>query len=100
MSPIECVTNIIQMYEPTSDRSEQEVEEFYSQIKNLIKKLPKQELLIRIGDFNTKVGKGQEGKYIGLHGLSVRNGKGETPSVFASEHDLVITNTFYKLSDT
>lgn len=96
-SPINI--NIIQVYAPTSDHSEDEVEEFYSQIKDLIKKLPKQEMLILMGDFNAKVGKGREGKHIGPYGLGVRNGRGETLSVFASEHDLVITNTFYKLPD-
>lgn len=92
-------TNIIQVYAPTSDHSDEEVEEFYSQIEDLIKKLPKHELLILMGDFNAKVGKGKEGKHIGPCGLGVRNARGETLSMFASEHDLVIMNTFYKLPD-
>lgn len=71
----------IQVYAPTS---EEEVDEFYSQIKTLIKKLPKQKLLILVGDFNTKIGKGRGGKHIGPHRLGARYVRGQTLSIFGT----------------
>ena len=38
--------NILQVYAPTTDHSEEEVEEFYAQITALVRKLPKQDLTI------------------------------------------------------
>lgn len=81
---------------PTSDHS-QKVEEFYSQIEDLIKKLPKKELTILMADFNAKVDKGREEKHIGPYRLGVRSERGQMLSIIASKHVLVIMNTFYKL---
>lgn len=77
-------TNIIQVYALTSDHSEEIVEEFYTKMENLIKKLPKQELLILIGDLNTKIGKGSAGKHTGTHELGIRNERADTLSTFAA----------------
>jgi len=46
-----------------------------------MKKLPKQEIIILMGDFITKIYKGREGKHIEPHGLGVRK---ENLNVFAS----------------
>lgn len=50
-------------------------------LSDLMKKLPKQEIIIIMGDFITKIYKGREGKHIEPHGLGVRK---ENLSVFAS----------------
>lgn len=89
--------NIVQVYAPTSDSSDEEIEQFYMQILQILKKLPKQNLTLISGDFNAKVGKGRTGEHIGPHGLGERNERGERLSVFAAEHKLTILNTFFKL---
>ncbi|KAL1447598.1 hypothetical protein WDU94_009869 [Cyamophila willieti] len=88
--------NMIQVYAPTTDHSEEEVMEFYGQIADIMRSLPKQDLNMLMGDFNAKVGKGKSGKHIGEFGLGERNERGEILSTFAAEQDLVVMNTFFK----
>uniref|UniRef100_A0A8D8Q762 Craniofacial development protein 2 n=1 Tax=Cacopsylla melanoneura TaxID=428564 RepID=A0A8D8Q762_9HEMI len=90
-------TNIIQAYAPTTDHSDEEVQLMYDQIQNILKKLPKHELNIVMGDFNAKVGKGRDGTHIGSHGLGERNDRGDILSTFAAENNLIILNTFFQL---
>lgn len=47
--------NIIQVYAPTRDHSEEEVEQFYENIKAVLRKLPKQDVNMVMRDFNAKV---------------------------------------------
>uniref|UniRef100_A0A8D8T3N0 Craniofacial development protein 2 n=1 Tax=Cacopsylla melanoneura TaxID=428564 RepID=A0A8D8T3N0_9HEMI len=88
--------NIVQVYAPTKDHSNEEVLEFYSQIADILKALPKHDLNMVMGDFNAKVGKGKSGKHIGEFGLGERNDRGELLCTFAVEHDLIVTNTFFQ----
>lgn len=69
--------NLIQVYAPTCQHGEDEVEEFYSQIKEVLKDLSKQDLTMIMGDWNAKIGKGRAGDIIGPHGLGKRNERGE-----------------------
>lgn len=61
------------MYARATDHSEEEVEEFYSQIRDLIKKIPYQELHLLIDYFNANVSNESKDKHIGPHELGVRN---------------------------
>ena len=47
---------IIQVYAPTSDY-DNEIEEFYDQLKNVIDKTPNTDILVVHGDWNAKVGR-------------------------------------------
>ena len=47
---------IIQVYAPTTDHEDHEIEEFYEQVESVIKKTPKKDLIIIQGDFNAKIG--------------------------------------------
>lgn len=89
--------NIIQVYAPTTDHSDEEVAEFYSQITDVLQQLSKKDLTILMGDFNAKIGRGSEGDIIGHYGLGQRNERGEQLSAFAGEWRFVITNTFFNL---
>lgn len=44
-----------------------------------------------------KVGKRSTREHIGPWGLEERNKRGELLSVFAEEHKLIVTNTFFQL---
>ena len=46
---------VIQVYSPTSNTEEAEVEWFYEDLQDLLKLTPKKDVLIIIGDWNTKV---------------------------------------------
>ena len=47
---------VIQVYAPTSDAEEAEVEQFYEDLQDLLKLTPKKDVLFIIGDWNAKVG--------------------------------------------
>ena len=47
---------VIQVYAPTSNAEEAEVEQFYEDLQDLLALTPKKDVLIIIGDWNAKVG--------------------------------------------
>ena len=47
---------IIQVYAPTSNAEEAEVEQFYEDLQDFLEITPKKHVLFIIGDWNTKVG--------------------------------------------
>ena len=47
---------VIQVYAPTSNAEEAEVERFYEDLKDLLELTPKKDVLFIIGDWNAKVG--------------------------------------------
>ena len=48
---------IIQVYAPTTDYSDDQIEDLYSQLQINIDQAPKKDILIVQGDWNAKVGK-------------------------------------------
>ena len=47
----------MQVYIPTSDYNDNEIEELYDQLQNVIDQTPKKEILVVQGDWNAKKGK-------------------------------------------
>ena len=47
---------VIQVYAPTSNAEEAEVEQFYEDLQDLLEQTPKKDVLFIIGDWNAKVG--------------------------------------------
>ena len=47
---------VIQVYTPTSNPEEAEVEQFYEDLQDLLELTPKKDVLFIIGDWNAKVG--------------------------------------------
>ena len=47
--------DVIQVYAPTSDAEEAEVEQFYEDLQDLLELTPKKDVLFIIGDWNAKV---------------------------------------------
>ena len=47
---------VIQVYAPTSNAEETEVEWFYEDLQDLLELTPKKDVLFIIGDWNAKVG--------------------------------------------
>ena len=47
---------VIQIYAPTSNAEEAEVERFYEEVQDLLKLTTKKDVLFIVGDWNTKVG--------------------------------------------
>lgn len=49
-----------------------------------------------MGDFNARVGRGEELPYAGKYGLGERNDRGSRLIEFCAKNNLVITNTWFK----
>ncbi|XP_071578112.1 craniofacial development protein 2-like [Temnothorax nylanderi] len=88
--------NVIQVYAPTNDKTDAEMEEFYSKIEEAMRLTKRGELTMVIGDFNAKVGSGTEEDTAGRYGLGERNTRGDRLVQFCVENNLLIANTFFK----
>ena len=87
---------IIQAYAPTTDHGDEEVEAFYTEIDQAHQQTKSDDIVIIMGDFNAKIGKGEQGEHIGKYGLGNRNERGERLAEFCQEKNLAIMNTFFK----
>ena len=67
---------IIQVYAPTSNAEEAEVEQFYGPI-NLLELTPKKDVLFIIGVWNAKVGSQETPGVTGKFGLGIQNEAGQ-----------------------
>lgn len=89
--------NILQLYAPTAERSNKDVEEFYKQAEQLLSITKKHDINIIVGDMNAKVGRREVKGIVGKYGLEDRNDRGDRLVQFCQEQDLVITNTYFQL---
>ena len=65
---------VIQVYAPTRNTEEAEVEWFYDDLQDLLELTPKKDVLFIIGDWNAKVGSQETPGVTGKFGLEVWNG--------------------------
>ena len=87
---------VIQVYAPTSNAEEAEVERFYEDLQDLIELTPKKDVLFIIGDWNAKVGSQELPGVTGKFGLGVQNEVGQRLTEFCQENALVIVNTLFQ----
>ena len=67
---------VIQVYAPTSNAEEVEVEQFYEEIQDLLELTPPKNVLFIIEDWNAKVGSQELPGVTGKFGLGVQNEAG------------------------
>ena len=87
---------VIQVYGPTSNAEEAEVERFYEDLQDLLEPTPKRDVLFIIGDWNAKVGSQETPGGTGKFGLGIQNEAGQRLIEFCQENALVITNTLFQ----
>ena len=87
---------IIQVYAPTSNAEEVEVEWFYEDLQDLLELTPKKDVVFIIGDWNAKVGSQETPGVTGKFGLGMRNETGQRLIEFCQENALVIANTLFQ----
>ena len=73
--PVDVV--LIQVYMPTTEYEDEEIEEMYEQIENIINKQKEDDNIIVRGDFNAVVGEGRDEKIIDKFGQGIRNDPGQ-----------------------
>ena len=86
----------IQVYAPTSNAEEAEVEWFYEDLQDLLELTPKKYVLSIIEDWNAKVGIQEIHGVTGKFGLGAQNEAGKKLIEFCQENALVIANTLFQ----
>ena len=69
--------NIIPVYAPSGDHSDDEVDAFYEQVDSARKQCKPGEVTLVTGDINAKVGKRRSGNVVGDFSLRERNERGD-----------------------
>ena len=88
---------VIQVYAPTSNTEEAEVEWFYEDLNDLLELTLKKDVLFIIGDWNAKVRSQEIRRVTGKFGLGVQNEAGKRLiEFFCQENALVIANTLFQ----
>ena len=87
---------VIQVYAPTSNAEEAEVERFYEDLQDLLELTPKKDVLFIIGDWNAKVGSQETPGVTGTFGLGVQNEAGQRLTELCRENALVTANTVFQ----
>ena len=64
---------VIQVYAPSSNTKKAEVERFYEDLQDLLELTPKKDVLLIIGNWNTKVGSRETPGVTGKFGLGIQN---------------------------
>ena len=90
---------LVSAYASTMTNPEDIKEKFYEDLDNLLKTIPSQDKLLVLGDFNARVGtdfQTWEG-IIGRNGVGKCNSNGLLLLQTCAEHQLLITNTVFRL---
>ena len=87
---------VIQVYVPTSNAEEAEVEPFYEDLQDLLELTPKKDVLFIIGDWNANARSQETPGVTGKLGLGMWNEAGQRLIEFCQENALVIANTLFQ----
>ena len=86
----------IQIYVPTSNTEEAEVEQFYEDLQDLLELTPQKDILFIIGDWNAKVESQETLVVTGKFDLGIQNEAGQRLIEFCQEKALIITNSLFQ----
>ena len=87
---------VIQVYAPTSKAEEDQVEQFYEDLQDLLELTPKKDVLFITGDWTVKVGNQEIPGVTGKFGLEVQNEADQRLTEFCQENALVTANTIFQ----
>ena len=87
---------IIQVFAPTANAEEAEIEWLYEDLQDLLELTPKKDVLFIIGDWNAKVGSQEIPGGTGKFGLGVQNEAGQRLTEFCQENAMVIARTLFQ----
>ena len=87
---------VIQVYAPTGNAEEAEVEQFYEDLQDLLELTPQRDVLFILGDWNVKVVSQETPGVTGKFGLGMRNEAGQRLIEFCQENALIIANTLFQ----
>jgi len=96
-----CLVNVVAAYAPQVGRSQEEKDNFWEAVWNVIEEIKESEEIIIGGDLNGHVGKESDG-YGGVHGgqgYGVRNA-GERILEFCEAAEMIVCNTQFRKADS
>ena len=76
---------VIQVYAPTTNAEEDEIEWFYEDLQDLLELTLKKDVLFIIGDWNAKVGSQETPGVTGKFGIGMQNKAGQRLIEFCQE---------------
>ena len=91
---------VIQVYAPTSNAEEAEVEQFYEDLQDLLELTSKKRCPFLYRGLEYKVGSQETHGVRGKFGLGVKNEAGQRLIEFCQENALVIANTLFQQNNT
>ena len=89
--------SIIQVYAPHNEKLDEEKDQFYQELQEVIDGCNKNDIIIVMGDLNAKVGEDNQGykRAMGTHGMGIQNNNGERLCEFCMMNGLVIAGTLF-----
>ena len=87
---------VIQVYAPTSNAEEAEVELFYEDLQDLLELTPQKDVLFIIGDWNAKLGSQETPGVTGKFDLRLWNEAGQRLIEYCQENALLIANILFQ----
>ena len=90
------IITVIQVYAPTSNAKEAEVEWFNGDLQKLLELTPPKDVFFITGNWNAKVGSQETPGVTSKFGFGVQNETGQRLTEFCQENALVIANTLFQ----
>ena len=87
---------VIQVYAPTSNAEEAELEPFYEDLQDLLELTPEKDVFFILGDWNAKVGSQETPAVTVKFGFGMQNEAGQRLIEFCQENTLAIANTLFQ----
>ena len=87
---------VIQVYAPTSNAEEAEVEQLYEDLQDPLEQTPQKDVIFILGDWNAKVGSQETPGVTGKFGIGMQNEAGQRLIEFCQENALVIASTLFQ----
>ena len=87
---------VIQVYAPTSNAEEAEVERFCEDVQDLLGLTPNKDVLFIVWNWNAKVGSQETPGVTGKFGLGMRYEAGQRLTEFCQENTLAIANILFQ----
>ena len=89
-------TTVIQVYAPTTNAEETEVEQLYDDLQDVLELTPKKDVLFIIVDWNAKVGSQDISRITSKFDFGVQTEARQRLTEFCQENTLFIANTLFQ----
>jgi hypothetical protein len=86
----------IQVHAPTTSAETAHIEDFYRNLHSALNETPRKDVLVLMGDWNSRIGNREEPGTVGRYGLGSRSEVGERLLEFREENDFFLAKTYFE----